>query len=62
MFFAVRVDASGIRLDMPEKDYRFDKSLKGEFIRQVMVSHDLSESQKQMVVDMGLRALAGERL
>ena len=62
MFFAVRVDASGIKLDMPEKDYRLDKSLKGEFIRQVMSSTELSEAQKQIVVDMGLHALAGERI
>ena len=61
-FFAVRIDASGVRLDMPEKDYRLDKSLKGEFIRQVMGSSDLSEMQKQIVVDMGLHALAGENI
>ncbi|MBO6215034.1 MAG: DNA repair exonuclease, partial [Lachnospiraceae bacterium] len=60
-FFAVRVDDSGVVLDIPEKDYRLDKSLKGEFIRQVMES-DLSEKQKQSVVSMGLSALAGEKI
>ncbi len=60
-FFAVKVDASALTLDMPEKDYRLDKSLKGEFIRQVMGS-DLNEEQKQAIVEMGLHALAGEKL
>lgn len=60
-FFAVRIDASGVTLDMPERDYRLDKSLKGEFIRQVM-SSDLSDEHKQIIVDMGLHALAGEKI
>ena len=55
--FEVR-DAS--RLALHPDDYRFDKSLKGEFIRLVSEEASLSEDERDAVIRCGLRALAGE--
>ncbi len=44
------------------EDYMLDESLKGEFIRQVMASCDLSEDEKALYISYGLKALAGEEL
>ena len=51
-------DSSRARID-PE-DYRYDKSLKGEFIRLVMSKPDLDESDKELIIRCGLAALMGE--
>ncbi|MCR5626038.1 MAG: metallophosphoesterase [Lachnospiraceae bacterium] len=57
-FFAVKVDDSSVSVDIPASDYKFDRSLKGEFSRLVMDS-DMTEEEKQKVIDMGIKALAG---
>lgn len=44
------------------EDYRYDISLKGEFIRLVLSSSDLKEDEKEKIIMEGLRALAGEEI
>ena len=41
-------------------DYRFDKSFKGEFIRYIYESQDLSDEEKADIVKCGISALLGE--
>ena len=48
-----------IRLRIRPEDYRHDVSLRGEFVRLVMDS-DLAEDEKEQVLRLGVRALAGE--
>ena len=55
--FEVR-DESGVRID-PE-DYKYDRTLKGEFIRLVASREDLSDSEKDKIIRTGLAALMGE--
>ena len=52
-------DESRLRID-PE-DYRYDRSLKGEFIRLVASRTDLSDDEKDKIIRTGLAALMGER-
>ncbi len=42
--------------------YRYDKSLKGEFIRLCMAREDLTDEEKDAVVRAGLAALMGESM
>lgn len=51
-------DESGIRID-PE-DYKYDRSLKGEFIRLVASKKDISDVEKDKIIRTGLAALMGE--
>ena len=51
-------DESGIRID-PD-DYKYDRSLKGEFIRLVSSRSELSEAEKDKIIRTGLAALMGE--
>lgn len=44
------------------KDYQFDISLKGEFIRLVLSSDNLTESEKAEIIKEGLQALSGEEI
>lgn len=55
--FEIR-DESGIRIN-PE-DYKYDRTLKGEFIRLVSARPDLSEVEKDKIIRTGLAALMGE--
>ncbi len=48
-------------LDINPDDYRYDISLKGEFIRLVL-GYDCSEEDKKTIIQMGLKALAGEEV
>ena len=41
--------------------YMDDASLKGEFVRKVM-EQDMSENDKAYVIQIGLKALAGEEI
>ncbi len=50
-------DESMIRID-PES-YRYDRSLKGEFIRLVMSKEDMTDGEKDRIIRMGLAALVG---
>ena len=55
--FEIR-DESGIRIDPDE--YKYDRSLKGEFIRLVSSKSDLTEEEKSEIIKTGLAALMGE--
>lgn len=55
--FEVR-DESTVRIN-PD-DYKYDRSLKGEFIRLVTSKDELSESEKSEIIKTGLAALMGE--
>lgn len=57
-FYFLKVkDRTKLRI-CPE-DYRYDVSLKGEFVRLVLESR-MSEEEKEQVLRLGIRALAGE--
>ena len=51
-------DESSIRIN-PD-DYKYDRSLKGEFIRLVSAKADLSDEEKDKIIRTGLAALMGE--
>jgi len=42
------------------EDYKYDKSLKGEFIRLCLEDNSLSDEEKEKIIHCGLSALAGE--
>ena len=51
-------DETSLKID-PE-DYKYDRSLKGEFIRLVSAKTDLSDEEKDKIIKTGLAALMGE--
>ena len=51
-------DASRMRIS--GDDYKNDKSLKGEFIRLVLAKDELSDKEKEAIIECGIRALAGD--
>ena len=57
-FYFLKVKDETTVLIRPE-DYQYDISLKGEFVRQVMAS-ELPAKEKEQIVRLGIRALAGE--
>ena len=58
MFFYVKI-VDKTKLKLSENDYKFDKSIRGEFVRAVFAS-DMSEELKDKVLLCGLNALKGE--
>ena len=58
-YFEVK-DSSRIAIN-PE-DYKYDKSLKGEFIRTVSADGSLDEETKERIIACGINALMGEDL
>ena len=52
------IDESGILIN-PE-DYRYDKTLKGEFIRLVLSKDDLEPEERDRIIRAGIGALLGE--
>ena len=44
------------------EDYRYDKSLKGEFVRKVMAEEGLSDIRKAEILHIGFKAIAGEEI
>lgn len=42
--------------------FRYDESLKGEFVRTVMQEEDMSDEEKRMIIRYGIQALAGEEM
>lgn len=50
------------RVWLSPENYRFDKSLRGEFVRLLNEASDLSEEDRGLVALMGIRALGGEDL
>lgn len=58
-YYAKLYDETKLKVDF--RQYAFDESLKGEFIRNVLAS-DLDDEAKGEVIHYGLRALAGEEI
>lgn len=50
------------RLLISSDDYKNDKSLKGEFIRLVLAKEELTDEEKNAIIECGITALAGEEL
>lgn len=59
-YYAFRLKDKTV-LDINPDDYRYDISLKGEFIRLVL-GYDCSDEDKKIIIQMGLKALAGEEV
>lgn len=59
-YFLKIYDETSLRVNM--EDYMLDESLKGEFVRMVMKSEDVSEEDKKIIIRYGLQAIAGEEL
>ncbi|MBQ9900179.1 MAG: DNA repair exonuclease [Acholeplasmatales bacterium] len=59
-FFAKVVDESKIAINA--KDYENDISLKGEFIRNVLQSNDLTPDEKNEIIEYGIKALMKEEI
>ena len=49
------------RLFIDKNDYRYDKTIKGEFVRTVLDS-DYTDDQKDRIICMGIQALSGEEI
>lgn len=60
LYYAFRLKDK-TKLNINPDDYRYDISLKGEFIRLVL-GYDCSEEDKKIIIQMGLKALAGEEV
>lgn len=58
-FYAFEVKDEG-KLFISADKYKNDRSLKGEFIRLVMSKDELSDDEKQKIINCGLLALMGE--
>ena len=58
-YFEIK-DSSRIAIN-PE-DYKYDKSLKGEFIRAVSADNSIDDSMKEKIIACGINALMGEEL
>ena len=52
------IDESGISIN--SDDYKYDRSLKGEFIRLVHSKEELSEKERERIIKTGLGALLGD--
>jgi DNA repair exonuclease SbcCD nuclease subunit len=50
------------RMRISGDDYKNDRSLKGEFIRLVLGKEELTEKEKEAIIECGIRALAGDSL
>lgn len=50
------------RMAINPDDYKYDKSLKGEFIRTVSADESLDEQMKEKIIRCGINALMGEEL
>ena len=50
------------RMRISSEDYKNDRSLKGEFIRLVLSRKDLRDTEKEAIIECGIRALTGDTL
>ncbi len=60
-FYYFEIKDSSRPLINPD-DYKYDKTLKGEFIRAVMADGNLDDGMKARVISCGINALLGEEL
>lgn len=58
-FYGKVSDKTTFKIDI--KDYEFDKSVKGEFVRAV-TSSSISDEQKQKILTLGIKAINGEEI
>ena len=49
-----------VLVHIKDSRYAYDASLKGEYVRMIEASTDISDSDKPEVIRMGLKAIAGE--
>ena len=63
LFYFVKIDDES-KLKINIDDYKYDGSLKGEFVRTVMASTDkgLTDAEKASIIRVGLQAIAGEEI
>ena len=59
-FYFVKIKDES-RLEIAAESYRYDVSLKGEFIRMVMAS-DRSDLEKEQIIRWGIDALSGKEI
>ena len=59
-FYFEVIDKSRLKIDLD--DFKLDKSLKGEFVRVVMASEELSDDEKSAIIECGISALMGEEI
>lgn len=59
-YFLKVYDETKLKVDYSQ--FALDESLKGEFVRTVMSSSDLTDEEKATIVRYGIQALAGEEL
>lgn len=50
------------RARISAEDFKNDRSLKGEFIRGIIADTSLSERERELIIETGLSALAGEEI
>ncbi len=60
-FFHFEIKDSS-RMRISGDNYKNDRSLKGEFIRLVLAKDELTEKEKEAIIECGIRALAGDSL
>lgn len=60
-FYGFKLEDDLVRLQLNPKDYEKDASLKGEFIR-LLMSKELDEEKESAIIELGLKALAGEEV
>lgn len=60
-FYGFKIEDDLVRLQLNPKDYENDASLKGEFIR-LLMSKELGEEKESAIIELGLKALAGEEV
>lgn len=58
-YYAFSINDRAVKLSVSEKDYRYDLTLRGEYVRLVMKG-SYTEEEKKILLELGLRALAGE--
>ncbi len=59
-FFCKVYDKTTLKID--KSDYKLDKSVRGEFVREVVEDDALNENMKSSVIMCGLKALKGEEI
>ena len=58
-FFAKGYDRTGVEIDY--ESFRYDMSLKGEFVR-LMERQDFPEEERAQMIELGIKAIMGEDL
>lgn len=58
-FFGKAYDRTGVEIDY--ESFRYDMSLKGEFVR-LMEQQDFPEEERAQMIELGIKAIMGEDL